>query len=254
MQKNNLANIIKFVFTKPGRLKELASKISHRLFDSKKEKARDLEWIRAKTTDFEQWALKIDPQLWKEANDFSQKMKSDAIAILKDIPIDLGGGGIYPVLYFLAVLKKPETIVETGVAAGFSSKAFLSALKKNGRGKLYSSDFPYFRIANPEKYIGILVDQDLRPNWSLRLEGDRVNLPQIMSEIEKIDIFHFDSDKSYQGRQFAFDQIKSKISRDSIIIFDDIQDNNQFRDFVEANNSEYKIFEFEGKYVGMIGA
>jgi hypothetical protein len=35
--------------------------------------------------------------------------------------------------------------------AGFSSSAILTALKENGEGILYSSDFPYFRIKNPEK-------------------------------------------------------------------------------------------------------
>lgn len=235
-------------------MNELVYKLSVRIFGDKKEKARDLAWIRSKVVGFEDWALKINPALWNEANEFSQQMKSDAISILKDIPLDLGGGGIYPVLYFLTIWKKPGTIVETGVAAGFSSKAFLSALKKNGRGKLYSSDFPYFRIVDPEKYIGILVEEELRSNWSLQLKGDRVNLPAILSEIDTLDIFHYDSDKSYKGREFAFRQIKDKITDSSIIVFDDIQDNNQFKDFVETNKYAYKIFEFEGKYIGMIGA
>ena len=164
----------------------------------------------------------------------------------------MGGGGLYPVLFFLTLYRKPRVILETGVAAGFSSKTFLSALKENGMGTLYSSDFPYFRIANPEKYIGILVDEDLKDNWHLFIEGDKKNIPAILSEIDKIDLFHYDSDKSYDSRVYTFNLIKDKLHKDSYILFDDIQNNNHFKDMVLKNKYDYYVFEFEGKHVGLI--
>ena len=47
--------------------------------------------------------------------------------------------------------------------------------------------------------------------------------------------------------------LEKKFSKNSIIIFDDIQDNLHFKDFVIKNNLQFKIFEFEGKFVGLIG-
>lgn len=157
-------------------------------------------------------------------------------------------------LNFITRYMEPDCIVETGVAAGFSSYSFLSAIKANGRGKLYSSDFPYFRIPNPESYIGVIVEESLKDNWSLCIDGDEICLPKIVRSVNKVDIFHYDSDKSYSGRKFAFSVISKVLSRDGIILMDDIQDNSFFYDYVEDNNPEsWCVFEFQGKYVGMIG-
>ena len=47
--------------------------------------------------------------------------------------------------------------------------------------------------------------------------------------------------------------LNSKLSNNCIIIFDDIQDNLHFKDFVEENKINYTILEFNGKYLGAIG-
>jgi hypothetical protein len=46
--------------------------------------------------------------------------------------------------------------------------------------------------------------------------------------------------------------IRSKLHKESVIIFDDIQDNNYFKDFVLKYQCAFKIFVFYGKYVGMV--
>ena len=48
-----------------------------------------------------------------------------------------------------------------------AKKELLQAIEKNNVGKLFSSDFPYFRLENPEQYIGIVVPNDLKKNWRL---------------------------------------------------------------------------------------
>ena len=102
---------------------------------------------------------KIDHKLFIETKNESLKLNVYANTRLKNIKVKLGGGANDILLYFFVRYYKPKVILETGVAAGFSSLAILKALKKNKYGKLYSSDFPYFRIKNPENYIGILVDK-----------------------------------------------------------------------------------------------
>ena len=36
-------------------------------------------------------------------------------------------------------------------------------------------------------------------------------------------------------------------------IFDDIQNNLHFKDYVESNNKKFRIFKYKGKYLGIIG-
>jgi predicted O-methyltransferase YrrM len=146
-------------------------------------------------------------------------------------------------------------VVETGVAAGFSSKAILSAMAENASGELYSSDFPYCRLEEPEKYIGILVDSDLKDRWNLHIKGDRANLPTIASRLQpgSVDILHYDSDKSYSGREFALETLQPYLSTGAICIFDDIQNNWHFRDIVAQRPRDWRVFEFGSKYLGVIG-
>ena len=85
----------------------------------------------------------------------------------------------YFLLYFLVRKFCPKIIVETGVAAGWTTLSILRALDKNQVGKLYSSDFPYFRLPDPEKFIGILVPKHYKENWCLYIKGDENNIKEI---------------------------------------------------------------------------
>jgi len=142
------------------------------------------------------------------------------------------------------------------VAAGWSSLFILRALKKNGKGFLFSSDFPYFRLKNPEQYIGYLAQDEVnKHNWCLDIRGDDVALKEFVNRLKnnEIDIFHYDSDKSYSGRLKSLKILGSKINSKTIIIFDDIQNNLHFRDYVHEHKKKFHVLEFHGKYVGVIG-
>lgn len=256
MQKNNIKNIL-IQALKPNRFSVMIGKIFKRFNDKQgmHSSNENLSWIESHSCEFQQLAMKLDMELWQEAECFSQKMQINSEEKLKNINYPLGGGGLYPLLYFITRYVKPSSILETGVAAGWSSCAFLEAIKINGKGKLYSSDFPYFRLPNPEKYIGILVDESLKSNWDLYIDGDEKNIPIILNKLDAIDMFHYDSDKSYSGREMVMFAIQTKLSQNSIILMDDIQDNSFFYDYIESNNiQEWYVFEFQGKYVGMIGS
>lgn len=240
----------------PSRGIIMTKKLITYFFDHKGELNQETlnNWLKDNTVDFEDIAIKLNQDLWNKSLELSKMIENNADEKLKEIPYELGGGGIYPFLIFLVLYRKPEVIVETGVAAGFSSYGFLEAIRINEKGKLYSSDFPYFRIPNPENYIGVIVPKNLKNNWNLYIEGDQINLPKIIIQIDNIDIFHYDSDKSYKGREFAMNTILPKVKDDGIIIMDDIQDNSFFYDYIKANNiKDYYIFKFLGKFVGIIG-
>ena len=214
-----------------------------------------VQWAeRMATQGTDEYCSNIDRKLWDGIQLECAQIKKDADAILSEIPFSLGGGGNVPLLYFLIAKYKPNVVVETGVAAGWSSLTVLRAFSKNKKGNLYSSDFPYFRLDNPEQYIGIVTKHESNKNlWDLDTRGDDKALPSIISKLgdKQIDLFHYDSDKSYSGRQSAFETVRNKLSRNAIVIFDDIQDNLHFKDLVTSENVDFSVLEFEGKYLGV---
>ena len=213
-------------------------------------------WATKQCIELDKFCDNLDSEIWRETLDFQNRFTDYGNKIVASAGVKLGGGGCFPFLYFICRLRKPLTVVETGVAAGWTSLAILRALKKNGTGFLYSSDFPYFRLKNPEKYIGCLAKNESNvSNWFLDIRGDEVALPEIARRLENksIDLFHYDSDKSYSGRSNALKILGSKINSNTIIIFDDIQNNLHFKDFVEKNKKDFRVYEFEGKYIGITG-
>jgi predicted O-methyltransferase YrrM len=214
----------------------------------------NLSWIKANLQDFPSIARRINSDLWDESEEFERRLQARASKTLKGQPIATAGEAFYPCLYFVTRLTAPECIVETGVAAGYSSQAFLAGIEHNGKGRLYSTDFPLFRHDDPEQAIGILVDQNLREFWELHTEGDEAGLPVIVNKAPVVGIFHYDSDKTYAGREFAFSVVKPKLHPDSIVIIDDIQDNSWFHDHVKREQrADFATFHFRGKYIGLMG-
>ena len=218
--------------------------------DSSQESAK---WAKENSILIDDFCNKINSDIWKESIDACNKIKLESHKILSNINYKLGGGGSYPLIYFYCRILNPDVVVETGVAAGWSSYAILKSLRVNGNnGQLFSTDFPYFRFKNPEQYIGSVVPESIRNNWVLDIRGDEIAIPEICEKVKNIDLFHYDSDKSYAGRLFAIQKIQKKLSSNSIVIFDDIQDNLFFRNLVEYLNCDYQVFAFEGKFVGTI--
>jgi predicted O-methyltransferase YrrM len=239
----------------PVRFPVMLKKLKHRFLDRKITDEYNL-WLASNSITVDNWCASKDPALWAETQEFLTTLFDRyKIEILPNLPQNLGGNACVRLLYFMTRYYNAETIVETGVALGFSSQAFLTALKRNGgNGRLYSSDFPYFRIPDAERYIGIVVQDDLKANWQLYIDGDDRNLPKILAQTPKIDFFHYDSDKTYSGRVRGYETVKDKLTEEAIIVFDDIQDNPHFKDFVETNKPKrWRVLKNrDGGYVGLI--
>ena len=226
-------------------------KIRARLRPPNKDEA--LAWASEHAESVDSFGESLDPALWAEANLWADAFDPEAQAILATIGVPLGGGGHHRLLYFLTRLTRPETVLETGVAAGWSSAAVLTALATNEAGSLWSSDFPYFRLDNPERYVGCVVPDSLRDGWHLYLKGDRANLAEILPQCGAVGLFHYDSDKSYDGRTFAMDVVSPHLATGCVIVCDDIDDNTWFRDWVGARGGAFRVFERGGKYIGLVG-
>ena len=78
-------------------------------------------------------------------------------------------------------------------------------MHENQKGTLFSSDLPYLRESNPEKYIGLLVEEKCKYRWRLFLKGDSENIKEIKKKL-KVWIFFIMILMSYLGRQKLFMQ------------------------------------------------
>src|SRR5437762_3063066 len=111
-------------------------------------------------------------------------------------------GGFADVCYAICRLNRPTTVVETGVAFGWTTAFILAALDANGHGHLHSIDLPAFRPKAGE-IIGAVVPDRYRRRWTLRLGSQRTLLPDVLAEVKSVDFFHYDSDKTYQGMKWG---------------------------------------------------
>lgn len=118
--------------------------------------------------------------------------------------VAMGGAGDIHLLYAATILSGALRVVETGVAYGWSSLAILAALQSRDDGRLVSVDMPYPKMNN-EDFVGIVVPERLRNQWVLVREPDRNGLVKAIARFGgSIDLCHYDSDKSWYGRQFGY--------------------------------------------------
>lgn len=183
---------------------------------------------------------------------FSDQYSEDfqtALDIQNRCPVKMGGAGALELIYSACEFTKAKSVVETGVAYGWSSFATLTSLVKR-EGILYSSDMPYLS-QDGDQYVGCIVPEKLRKNWRLFRHADRESLPKILKESGAIDVVHYDSDKSYEGMKWAYETLYPHVRKGGVFISDDINDNSAFQDFCEKNNIQPTVVDFEGKFVGI---
>ncbi|HVV28446.1 MAG TPA: class I SAM-dependent methyltransferase [Rhizomicrobium sp.] len=162
----------------------------------------------------------------------------------------MGGPGYIDLIYAATRLTRAAAAVETGVAYGWSSLAFLTAMQPFG-GKLVSVDRPYPGVGN-DPFVGIVVPLDLRANWTIVREPDRNGLRRALASFpEGVDIVHYDSDKSYRGRRFGYSMLWNALRPGGVFLSDDVQDNMAFAHFVEEKDVIFSVTATRGKYAGI---
>lgn len=148
-------------------------------------------------------------------------------------------------LYRIIKSEKPSIVVETGVCNGLSTSVILKALNENGEGKLYSIDLPETPEMNEEEFsekkdgavipvdkeAGWLVPDDFRDKWEF-IEGNTLyKLPELLEELQEIDIFVHDSEHSYEVMMFEFCLAYRHLNKGGMILVDDKEMSLAYRDF-----------------------
>ena len=250
-------SFIRSLFRDPETARIYFHKLVARVFPSKVANDAYLGWLAENAVDVGDFCRDLDVCLWEKSKKYAEELDERAgDEISPEVLASMGGGGASALLFFLGVWLKPKYILETGVSLGYSSAALLASSHecRDESVRLFSSDFPYPGLQASHKNIGLLVPESQRGQWRLETRGDQLNIPVLLSEMPQVDLAHYDSDKSYNGRDFFFSQIQSKTHERSVIVFDDIHENRHFFDLVtRLGISEFKVFRFKRKFIGMLG-
>ena len=169
----------------------------------------------------------------------------------KECPVMMGGAGGLSLLYHLTEHVRALHVLETGVAYGWSSLAILLSLQKRSGAHLISTDKPY-PGRNNENYVGCVIPENLKPHWTLLRHSDRKSVPLALEKMKTIDLCHYDSDKSYEGRMLTYPLLWGALQDGGIFISDDIGDNLAFRDFCEKINKIPVVLRSEKRFIGVI--
>ncbi|WP_312823968.1 class I SAM-dependent methyltransferase [Epilithonimonas sp.] len=166
-------------------------------------------------------------------------------------PVKMGGAGSLSVIYYINEYANAHKSIETGVAYGWSSFAALASLVHRN-GTLYSSDMPYILQNQSEDFVGCVIPEKYKNNWELYRFADKESLPKIFEKTNTFDVVHYDSDKTYDGRMWAYKLLWNKLKKGGVFMSDDVGDNAAFKDYCEQNNHHPYIIEFDGKFAGVI--
>lgn len=241
-------------FTQPWLWPELLRKVYNRL-DSRRCGPSDLAELAQLARPWQQILAEL---FGEDAVAAVQADTSEYDALIDELqekeracPVRLGGAAHTRLLYLLTRLARPQVVIETGVAYGWSSAVVLLGLAQNGGGRLYSSDLPYPKIAHAADYVGWVVPERLRHYWTLRLGPDRQTLPELLRGFDRIDLIHYDSDKSWRGRLWAARLLWPQLAAGGLFVVDDIQDNRAFLEFCTLQGVTALVTEYQGKFIGI---
>jgi len=165
-------------------------------------------------------------------------------------PVKMGGAGNLELICQLCEHIQAKRIIETGVAYGWSSLAFLLSMRGREGTFLVSTDLPYSTITAP--YIGWVVPKNLRQNWELIKKPDKEALPKALEILPRIDMCHYDSDKTYEGRMLVYPLLWRALRKNGIFISDDVGDNLAFKKFAEQVGVDPIIVKSGKKYIGIL--
>jgi predicted O-methyltransferase YrrM len=212
------------------------------------------KWCEENVSSVRDCLEKIGVTVYEESSllePFSEEYTARITKLIHDSSSDFGGPGYTNLIYTICEELNITHAIETGVAYGWSSAAILKSLaKKNGA--LISIDMPMLKQTDYD-LIGIAVAEELQKSWELRREPDRFGLPRAIKSMgKKLELVHYDSDKSYYGRKWSQEKIWKNIKSGGIFISDDIEDNTAFQEFVVNHNLEYSVLKFDGKFVGVL--
>lgn len=116
-------------------------------------------------------------------------------------------------------LTKPTTALEIGVERGHSSVVLLRSLAQRN-GSLHSIDLP--RLDSSQGSIGQLIPSELRQNWRLYLGPSRTQLPRVLGDLDRVDLFLHDGAHSYRSQLEDLRRVWPHLPIGAVAVIDDV--------------------------------
>ena len=138
-------------------------------------------------------------------------------------------------------LVRPEHVIETGVAKGFTTSSMLDALDRNQSGSLQSVELPSLYLGYADQ-VGECIPTRLRDRWTLEFGPSAVVMPKIIKRIGSLDVFVHDSAANYDNQMTEFRIALGSMPAGGILI-SDMLNNDAFLETVEATNSRWAVIE-----------
>lgn len=110
--------------------------------------------------------------------------------------------------------------------------------KKNNFGHLYSFDLDISENVKKEGGVGYLVTDDLKKNWTLKIEDTKLYLEPFLKKLKFIDMFIHDSEHTYDTMMFEYNLGWAHLKNDGILCSDDINHSNAFEEFIKIHKNE----------------
>lgn len=220
---------------------------------ARQEKAEGQRWCEAHVVPADELFQALNlPTARPSLQSLHPKELAAAEAAVQACPVRMGGPANLEVLYHLCRGLKAGRVVETGVANGWSTLAVLLAMREYGGGQLVSVDMPYAKMNN-EAWVGCAVPTELRAQWILIRKPDRDGLPSAIDKVRPLDLAHYDSDKSTEGRNFGYPLLWEALRPGGVLLSDDIEDNNAFATFAnKVNRRPWVVAKKPGNYAGVL--
>ena len=256
MNLRSKVDTLMWYLSSPGRRKIIADVLVEKFKPHPKNNTRDeaIKWCEENSTTAQSFfdkEVKIGSGVFKTIDKQFPEIYAMAEKKAAEARTEMGGGADVDLLYNLTLHLKPKSVLETGIAYGWSSLAILLALAINKAGYLYSTDMPYPKRGN-EPHVGCVVPDNLKSNWKCWPEPDKYAIPRILRETDSLDLVHYDSDKSFRGRMWAYRLLWKNITEKGVLISDDIDDNVAFKEFCEELGVNPYVIKYENRFVGVI--
>jgi predicted O-methyltransferase YrrM len=148
-------------------------------------------------------------------------------------------------IYLLVRLRRPEVVLETGVANGHSSFLWLRALERNGAGRLHSVDV--------RDDVGQLLEDRERSRWQLHLldpARPEREFGALVRRLAPVDLFFHDADHSYLAQRFEYETIRPAMAPGGLLTSDDMQESHAFLEFASRHGLAPHVLVDVRKLIG----
>lgn len=123
--------------------------------------------------------------------------------------------------YACARLLRPDVVVETGVANGYTTGAILAALDENDKGTLLSFDLPHLH-PDAEESVGAAVDPALQARWTLHMGPAAPTLRRVLPGCPPVDIVVQDAAHTVRGQLAEYRAAWPFLKSGGLLISDDV--------------------------------